>query len=181
MEAEEILEQLMRTGQIDEATLEKASAAVHAKTKDLQEVDGVIQIPTAGEVKRLNGPGIKFDIKGHILTLYPLSPWAMTKLMNKMKGGLRGLEVFEMTLDLLQKTMTPEDFALLDGWLDDANSGVTFDTIETIFSVFIEKSGAFPTPPPSVSSAGRQQTKVGSAANSSKPATSRKKSATKTS
>lgn len=178
--AEDILEQLRSTGQVDEATLAKARADIHAKTAGLKEVDGVIQIPTDGTAESTE-PGIKIEIKDQILTVYPLSPWVMTKLLRQMGEGVRGLQLFQLTTDLLQKSMSAEDFAILDGWLDDPTSGVTFDTIETIFSIVVEKSGSVPSKPPSVSVAGRRQTSNGSAVTSLKPGSPRKKSASKTS
>jgi hypothetical protein len=178
--AEDILEQLRSTGQVDEATLAKARADIHAKTAGLKEVDGVIQIPT-GDAVGATGPGIQIEIKDKVLTVYPFSPWVMTKLLRQMGEGVRGLQLFQLTTDLLQKSMSAEDFGILDGWLDDSTSGVTFDTIETILSIVVERSGAIPSKPPSVSVAGRRQTSNGSEVTSLKPGTPRKKSASKTS
>jgi hypothetical protein len=178
--AEDILEQLRATGQVDEATLAKARADIHAKTAGLKEVDGVIQIPT-GEAVKETEPGIKIEIKDQILTVYPFSPWVMTKLLRQMSSGVRGIHLFQLTTDLLQKSMSEEDFETLDKWLDDPTSGVTFDTIETILSIVVEKSGSLPSQPPSVSVAGRRQTSNGSAVTSLKPGSPRKKSGSKTS
>lgn len=178
--AEDILEQLRSTGQVDETTLARARADIHAKTTGLKEVDGVIQIPTGGEAESTE-PGIKIEIKDKVLTVYPFSPWVMTKLLRQMSEGVRGIYLFQLTTDLLQKSMSAEDYETLDQWLDDPTSGVTFGTIETILSIVVERSGSLPSKPPSVSVAGRRRTSNGSAVTSLKPATPRKKSGSKTS